>query len=46
MILMFYCAESGNPRLTWGFVALQRETADNFRLAMRAGFGNSAFARM
>jgi hypothetical protein len=43
---MLYNFLNGNPRLTLGFVALQRETADNFRLAMRAGFGNSAFARM
>ncbi len=46
LILMLHHVADRNPRLTWGFVALQRKTADNFRLAKRAAFGYSAFARM
>jgi hypothetical protein len=45
LILMLYSPKRGRPRRALGFVALQRKTADNFRLAMRAALRNLDFVR-
>jgi hypothetical protein len=42
---MYYFLTPVSPCRALDFVALQRKTADNFRLAMRAALRNSDFAR-
>jgi hypothetical protein len=42
---MLYFLKPDSPRRTLGFVALQRKTADNFRLAMRAALRNADLVR-
>jgi hypothetical protein len=46
IVFMIYFLLHTVSARTLGFVALQRKTADNFCLAMRAALGNSAFVRM
>jgi len=45
LILMSYYLAPGRSHRTPAFVALQRKTADNFRLAMRAALRNTDFVR-
>jgi len=42
---MSYYLAPGRSHRTPAFVALQRKTADNFRLAMRAALRNTDFVR-
>ena len=42
---MLYSTKLGSPRRALGFVALQRKTADNFRLVMQAALRNTDFVR-
>jgi hypothetical protein len=42
---MSYFLKLGSPHRALGFVALQRKTADNFCLVMRAALRNSDFVR-